>query len=74
MVTNYNQDTGQMDPFTANGLIIVDLNDDNISATLNVTDLRLGTEYQFIIAAYTNVGPGPEVMISVFTLPDGKHT
>ena len=73
MVTYYNQDTGQMETFVFYNFTSVELSDDNISVSLNFTDLRSGTEYQFTIVANTNVGPGPEVMISVSTLPDGKH-
>ena len=73
MVTYYNQDTCKIEAFDLNNFTSVELSDDNISASLNFTDLRLGTEYQFTIVAYTNVGPGPEAMISVSTLPDGNH-
>ena len=73
METHFNQDTGQMDTFTVNNFTSVELSDDKISASLNLASLRPGTKYQFTIVAYTNVGPGPEAMISVSTLPDGKH-
>ena len=72
MVTYFNQTTGKMDIFTASNSTSIELSDNNISASLNFTDLRLGTEYQFTIVAYTNLGPGPEAIISVSTLPDGK--
>ncbi|XP_065904489.1 receptor-type tyrosine-protein phosphatase dep-1-like [Dysidea avara] len=74
MVTYYNQDTGQMETFVFYNFTSVELSDDNISVSLNFTDLRSGTEYQFTIVANTNVGPGPEVMISVSTLPDAPPT
>jgi len=72
MVTYFNQTTGKTDIFTASNSTSIELSDDNISASLNFTDLRHDTEYQFTIVAYTNVGPGPEAVISVSTLPDGK--
>jgi len=62
-----------MNAFTHSNSITVEVNDDNISVSLNLTDLRLGTEYEFTVVAYTNVGPGPEAVISVSTLPDGNH-
>ena len=73
MVTYFNQETSQMETFAVNNSITdFELGDDNISSSLNLTDLRLGTEYQFTIVAYTNVGPGPEAMTSASTLSDGK--
>ncbi|XP_065903762.1 protein sidekick-1-like [Dysidea avara] len=74
METHFNQDTGQMDTFTVNNFTSVELSDDKISASLNLASLRPGTKYQFTIVAYTNVGPGPEAMISVSTLPDAPPT
>jgi len=72
MVTYFNQDAGQLDKFTANNSTSVEISDDNISASIDFTNLRFGTEYQFTIVAYTNGGVGPEASISVSTLPDGK--
>ena len=72
-VTYFNQVTGQMEAFVFYNFTSVELSDDIISVSFNLTDLRLGTEYQFTIVAYTNVGPGPEAMISVSTLPDGNN-
>ena len=74
MVTYFNQNTSLMETFTMNNSTSVEPNDDSISASLIFSDLRLGTEYQFTIVAYTNVGPGPEAIMSVSTLPDGNHT
>ncbi|XP_065904495.1 phosphatidylinositol phosphatase PTPRQ-like isoform X2 [Dysidea avara] len=73
-VTYFNQVTGQMEAFVFYNFTSVELSDDIISVSFNLTDLRLGTEYQFTIVAYTNVGPGPEAMISVSTLPDAPPT
>ncbi|XP_065904644.1 receptor-type tyrosine-protein phosphatase S-like isoform X2 [Dysidea avara] len=70
MVTYFNQNTSLMETFTMNNSTSVEPNDDSISASLIFSDLRLGTEYQFTIVAYTNVGPGPEAIMSVSTLPD----
>ena len=58
-----------METFTTNDSTSVN---DSVPATLNITDLRIGTQYQFTIVAYTNVGPGSEAMISESTLPDGN--
>jgi len=63
-----------MDTFTTCNSTSVEVDDINISVSLSLTDLRVGTVYQFTVVAYTNVGPGPEAMISISTLPDGKHT
>ena len=73
MVTFFDQEAGEVDIFSASNFTSVEVDEDNISAALNVTDLRLGTEYQFTIVAYTNVGQGPEESILVSTQPDGKH-
>ena len=73
MVTYFNQDTGQTNMFNASNFTGNELNDDNVSATINITDLRLGTKYQFTVVAYTNVGPGSEAMITVSTSPAGKQ-
>jgi len=73
MITYYNQTTGEMDTFTANNLSTVEVEDVNVSVSLLFTNLRLGTEYQFTIVAYTDVGPGTEAMIIVSTLPDGNQ-
>ncbi|XP_065905772.1 receptor-type tyrosine-protein phosphatase F-like isoform X3 [Dysidea avara] len=74
MVTYFNQTNGEMDIFTINNSTSVLADDNNISSSLNFTNLRHSTEYQFTIVAYTNVGPGPEAMISVSTLPDASPT
>ena len=74
MVTYFNQTNGEMDIFTINNSTSVLADDNNISSSFNFTNLRHSTEYQFTIVAYTNVGPGPEAMISVSTLPDGNVT
>ena len=71
MVTYFNQTTGELGTFSINNSTTVLADDNIILSSLNFTDLRLGTEYQFTIVAYTNVGPGPEAMISVSTLHDG---
>jgi len=70
MVTYFNQDTSQMDKFTEKHSSSID--DENTVSSLSFTDLRPGAKYQFTIVAYTNVGPGPEEMISVSTPPDGN--
>jgi len=72
MITYYNQTTGEMDTFTINNSTSVLADDSNILSSMNFTDLRLGTEYQFTIVAYTSVGLGPEAVTSVSTLPDGN--
>jgi len=72
MVTYISQTTDAMDTFTINNSVSVLADDNIVSSSLNLTDLRLGTEYQFTIVAYTNVGPGPEGVISAFTLPHSK--
>ena len=71
MVTYFNQKTDEMDTFTINNSTTVLADDNDVSSSLNLTNLRLGTEYQFTIVAYTKVGPGHEAVISVSTLPDG---
>ena len=71
MVTHFNRTTDEMDTFTINNSTTVLADDTNVSSSLNLTNLRLGTEYQFTIVAYTKVGPGPEAVISVSTLPHG---
>jgi len=68
MVMYYNQESGQMETFTTNNFNSVD---DNVPVTLSITNLGPGIRYHFTIVAYTNVGPGPEAMISESTLPDG---
>ena len=73
MVAYLNQVSGRMDTFTDNDFISVEVDDQNTSNLLTFTDLRPGTQYQFTIVAYTNVGPGPEAMVSMSTLPDGNH-
>ena len=74
MVISFNQTNGVMDTFTISNVTTVIANNNNILYSLNYTDLRPGTHYHFTIVAYTNVGPGPEEMISVSTLPDGTNT
>ncbi|XP_065914678.1 protein sidekick-1-like isoform X2 [Dysidea avara] len=74
MVTYFNQTTGEMDTFTINNSTTILADDNDISSSLTFTDLRLATEYQFTIVAYTNVGSGPEAMISVTTPPDEDGT
>ena len=74
LVMSFNQTTGVMDTFTISNVTTVVANNNNISSSLNYTDLRPGTQYHFTIVAYTSVGPGPEEMISVSTLPDGTYT
>ncbi|XP_065904893.1 uncharacterized protein [Dysidea avara] len=74
MVTYFNQTTGELGTFSINNSTTVLADDNIILSSLNFTDLRLGTEYQFTIVAYTNVGPGPEAMISVSTLHDVPPT
>ena len=75
MVMSFNQTNGVMDTPTISNVTTVIANNDTISSSLNYTDFRPGTQYHFTIVAYTNVGPGPEAMISTSTLPNGTvHT
>jgi len=69
----FNQDTGQMERFAVSNFTSIKFGGDDISALLSLTDLFPDTRYQFTIVAYTDVGPGPEAMISVSTRPDGNH-
>ena len=69
-MTYFNQDTSQIENFTVKNSFNID--DENAVSSLNFTDLRPGKKYQFTIVAYTSVGPGPEEIISVSTLPDGN--
>ena len=73
MVTYFNQTSGEMDTFASNNSTVVLPDNSTTLSSASFTDLRLGTQYQFTIVAYTNVGPGQEEMISVSTLPDGKY-
>ena len=41
------------------------------SSSINITDLRVGTEYLISVVAFTSVGPGASANISVSTLPNG---
>lgn len=65
------QTSGGIDTFTDNNSTVVE--DDNASVSFFFANLRLGTEYEFTIVAFTKVGRGAEAMISVSTLPDGNY-
>ena len=71
----FNQESGLLATFAINkSTTVLEDGNNNISSSLSFTGLRPDTQYQFTIVAYTNVGPGPEAMISVSTLPDGTYT
>jgi len=75
MKTYYNQETRSLATSAINNSITVAEHNNTLNLnSVNFTDLRPGTQYHFTIVAYTNVGPGPESMILVSTLPDGNHT
>lgn len=71
----FDQETGTMKMFTNSDTKTVPVVNDTSSSSVNITDLRLGTEYLISVVAFTSVGPGVSANIYVSTLPDGtKHT
>ena len=57
--------------FTSNDTTNVSVANES-SSSVNITNLRVGTNYQIFVMAYTSAGPGAPANISVSTLPDGN--
>ena len=45
----------------------------DITYSIDFTELFPGTQHQFSVVAYTSVGPGDIAELSITTLPDGNH-
>lgn len=66
-----NQETDAIETFSSSDEQNVSVVNES-SSSINITDLRLGTEYLIYVAAHTSAGVGAAFNISVSTLPDGK--
>jgi len=67
-----NQSTGATEIFDDYDEIVVIATND-ITYSIDFTELLPGTQHQFSVVAYTSVGPGDTAELPVTTLPDGKH-
>lgn len=45
----------------------------DITYSVDFTELLPGTRHQFSVVAYTSVGPGDTAELSITTLPDGNY-
>jgi len=69
----FDQETGTVKPFTSNNATNISaINGSSLNFSINITDLRVGTEYVISVVGHTTAGPGEPASINVSTLPDGK--
>ena len=61
----FDQETATMKTFTSNDTKTIPVVNDELSSSINITDLRVATEYQISVVAYTSAGPGVSANISV---------
>ncbi|XP_065910272.1 protein sidekick-2-like isoform X2 [Dysidea avara] len=67
--TYLNQSTGAMELFDDYDIMDVTATND-ITYSIDFTELFPGTQHQFSVVAYTSVGPGDIAELSITTLPD----
>ena len=68
----YDQETDTIKIFTSSDILSVSVANES-SSSLNIINLRVGTNYQIFVAAHTSAGAGASANISVSTLPDGNN-
>ena len=68
----YDQETDTMKMFNSSDIMNVSVANES-SSSVNITNLRVGTNYQIFVLAHTSAGPGAPANISVSTLPDGNN-
>ena len=67
----YDQETDTTRMFTSSDIMNVSVANES-SSSVNITNLRVGTNYQIFVVAHTSAGPGLLANISVSTLSDGN--